>query len=156
MRKNLIDCLKHVGSGLELELTKNAYALYASWYENIETSIHAKRLDTYSLRLMMLLSVNNLIDKIDAEIVKQAIKLCNWQLVVRKLHDPVDADTKIGQMEEKMRRLLNQDPLSDRELKRRTNYNRYGLWYFDSARKNLQRHHEIEWNKESKKWQLKN
>jgi hypothetical protein len=38
------------------------------------------------------------------------IKLCDWQLAVRKLHDLIDADNKIAKMEEKIRRVLSNGP----------------------------------------------
>jgi hypothetical protein len=154
IKQNLLDCLRHVGSGLELDFTDRAYAQYSSWYKNMSTSLHAKRLDTYSLRLCMLLAVNNLMPKIDAMIVKQAIALCDWQLEVRKQYDPVDADNKTAQMEAKIRRVLARSPLKSRELKQSVNYGRYGIWIFDTALKNLQRANEVEYNRKTKQFCL--
>jgi len=110
MKGNLVGVLKHVGTGLELDLTPEAYQLYDDWYNNIETSVHAKRLDTYSLRLMLLLAVNNLKTIIDAETVQDAIDLCDWQFEVRKLHDPIDADSKFAKMEQSIRRQVFMTP----------------------------------------------
>jgi hypothetical protein len=154
LKNNLVNILQHVAGGIELDFTPKAKTVYHTWYMDMKPSVHAKRLDTYSLRLMMLLAVNNLMNIIDAEIVKQAIAICNWQLEVRKIYDPIDADTKIAQMEEKIRRFLSQGMLSMRELKRRVSYNRFGIWYFDSALKNLQRHNEVMWNKKEQKWMI--
>ena len=152
MKGNLLKVLRHVGDGLELDITEDAKAFYHDWYMSLEQSIHAKRLDTYSLRLMMLLAVNSLKSIIDKETVEHATALCDWQLEVRKLHDPIDAESNIAKMEEKIRRCLRKTPLKDWELKRNTAANRDGLWVYDTAKKNLQKAGEIDWEKTNKQW----
>jgi hypothetical protein len=155
LKKNLGEVLRHVGGHSELDMTPSAKRLYHSWYMDGERSIHAKRLDTYALRLMSLLAVNDLKNEVDEETIKKVIALCDWQLQVRKLHDPIDADNKVARMEEKIRRQLkSRGPLKDWELKQKVNANRAGLWVFDTAKKNLERANEIAWIKESKKWRL--
>ena len=57
-------------------------------------------------------------------------------------------------MEERIRRILAIGMKAERELKQKTNANRTGLWFYDTAKKNLQRAKEIDWNKKSKKWKL--
>ena len=52
--------------------------LYHHWYMNLDRSIHAKRLDTYALRFMMLLAVNEMKSTIDESIVDKSIKLMDW------------------------------------------------------------------------------
>ena len=103
---------------------------------------------------MSLLAVNDLKDEIDEKTLSRVIKLCDWQLAVRKLHDPIDADNKIAKMEEKIRRQLVNGPKKERELKQGVNANRAGLWAFDTAKKNLERAGEIALSKNSKKWRL--
>jgi hypothetical protein len=152
MKENLLRVLQHVGNGLELDITLEARNIYHDWYMALEPSVHSKRLDTYSLRLMMLLTINNLKQMIDPEIVEHAIALCNWQLDVRKTHDPIDADTKSAKMEETIRRALKKGPYKDYELKRTVNANRVGLWIYDMAIKNLRKANEIGWDKQSKRW----
>jgi len=152
MESNLVKILKHVGNGLELDIDPDARVFYHNWYMNLERSIHARRLDTYSLRLMMLLAVNNLKTSIDLEVAQQATALCDWELEVRKLHDPIDADTSIAKMEEKIRRQLKRGPLKDRELKQKTGAYRAGLWFYDTALNNLRRAAEVAWNKRNRTW----
>lgn len=152
MRDNLIEVLRHVRGGLGLDFTENAKKFYHEWYMNLEQSIHAKRLDTYSLRLMMLLAINSLKSIIDRKTVEHATALCDWQLEVRKLHDPIDAESNIAKMEEKIRRALKKGPLKDWELKRKTGANRDGLWVYDTAKRNLQKAKEIDWDKSKKQW----
>jgi 5S rRNA maturation endonuclease (ribonuclease M5) len=155
MSENLLKVLRHIGSGIELDINQDAKEIYHDWYLNLDKSIHARRLDTYSLRLMQLLAINNLKSEIDAETVEQAIALCDWQLEIRRIYDPIDADTKIAKMEELIRRALTQGNKKDRELKQRVNAYRAGLWFYETALKNLRKSKEVFWNKKQKSWYLK-
>ena len=84
-----------------------------------DRSVHSRRLDTYALRLMPLLAVNDMKTAIDVETVRKAIFLCDWQLEVRKLHDPIDADNALAKMEEKIRRTVRgNDGLKDWQIKK--------------------------------------
>jgi len=154
LRNGIVDILKSVGQGMELDLTDEAKTVYQTWYLDLEQSIHAKRLDTYSMRLMPLLAINEFKDKIDKETVEKVIALANWQLEVRRLHDPVDAENNVAKLEERIRRSLVSGPKSDRELKQSTNANRIGLWYYGMAINNLRKANEIIWDKNRKLWTL--
>ena len=154
MKKNLDRVLQHAGNFSELNITEQAKEIYHQWYLNLEPSVHARRLDGYALRFMILLAINNLKNEIDTETVNDAIALCDWQLQIRKLHDPIDADSEIAKMEERIRRALNQGALKDRDLKRKTGAYRSGLWVYNSALKNLQKGQEIGWDKKNKQWFL--
>ena len=155
LNENLIKILKHVGDDMALELTPEARSIYDDWYMNrMEQSVHALRLDTYSLRLMMLLAINNLKSEIDAETVKHAIDLCNWQLEVRKMCDPIDADNAIAKMEETIRRHLRRVSLKVWQLKKKVHVERTGLYIFEMAKNNLQKAGEIGWDKRNKVWFL--
>ena len=154
IKNGLVDILKSVGEGVELDLTEEAKELYQSWYLNLEQSIHSKRLDTYTMRLMALLAVNEFKNEIDKGIIEKVIALANWQLEVRQLHDPVDAENKVAKLEERIRRVLKSGPKSDRELKQNTHANREGLWYYNMAITNLQKANEIGWEKQRKLWRL--
>ena len=139
---------------MELDLTPSAIAVYEDWYMNMERSIHAKRLDTYAVRFMSLLAINDLKDIVDEETVRKIIALCNWELEVRKIYSPIDADNKIAKMEEKIRRQLSTGSKKERTLKQNVNANRAGLWVYDQAKKNLGRAEEIFFNKKTKEWRL--
>ncbi len=154
IRTGLVDILKSIGQGMELDLTDEAKELYQEWYMDLLQSIHTKRLDTYSMRLMALLAINESKNEIDKGIIEKVIALANWQLEVRRLHDPVDAETKTARLEEKIRRVLKSGPKSDRELKQNTHANREGLWYYNMAISNLQKANEIGWEKQRKLWRL--
>jgi hypothetical protein len=152
--RRLKDVIRQVERVCEVSLTPGARALYDFWYMNRERSIHVKRLDTYSMRLMPLLAVNELKSEVDEEIVRKVIALANWQLEVRREYDPIDADNKTAAMEEKIRRALKTGPRTDRELKQSTHANRAGLWFYDTAIKNLEHAEEIHRDRRQKRWCL--
>jgi hypothetical protein len=155
-RQRLGGILRHVGSGLELDISSEARELYHQWYMGLERSIHAKRLDTYAMRLMGLLAVNELKSEIDIDVVEMATALADWQLKVRRIHDPIDADNEIARTEEKIRRLLSaRGGLNDRDLRRFANVQKHGLWILSTAKKNLQRAGEIRFDRSEKRYFLK-
>jgi hypothetical protein len=152
--KHLGPLLSTVGNGMMLQITRDAHNIFHNWYLNLERSIHTKRLDTYALRLMPLLAANERKDAVDVEIVEKACKIMNWQLEVRKVHDPIDADNSIARMEEKVRRCLRRRPMGNRELKQFCNAKQAGMWFLETALKNLRKAGEITWGKGEKQWRL--
>jgi hypothetical protein len=106
------------------------------------------------MRFMALLAVNELKAEVDEEIVTKAIRLADWQLEVRRLHDPIDAENTTAKIEEKIRRQLRTGPKTERELKQKTNAHRNGLWFFNMAMKNLTNAREMIWDRKVKQWKL--
>lgn len=152
LKERLVKVQRHVQENPALAVSPEAMKVYDSWYKNRESTIHNKRLDVYALRFMALLAANELKKVVDVEVVKDAMTLADWQLDMRRLHDPIDADSNIAIMEEKIRRYLGKEPKTERDLKRSTHANRAGIWIFENARNNLHRAGEIGWNKEKRKW----
>lgn len=150
----LVSVLRQFKEQPELSITAEARALYDSWYMELERSIHAKRLDTYAIRFMSVLAVNEQKKEIDVDIVHKVIQLMNWQLKVRRLHDPIDADNVIAKLEEKIRRTLELGPKKDRQLKQAVHANRAGLGLYDMARRNLEKAKEIIYNHKLKQWTI--
>ena len=128
-----------------LEMQQDARKKYDDFYKNRERSIYTSRLGTYALRLMPLLAINDFKGEIDEETVEKVITLCNWQLSVRKVYDPIDSETKMAEVEEAIRRQLkNRGALSKRDVRRYTNVDRKGLSYFGRALINLTENGDIE------------
>ena len=152
--KDLGGILALTTEGLTLDMTQKAKARYHEWYINLEQSVHTKRLDTISLRFMILLALNEFESEVDEQIVEKVIAVANWQLAVRRLHDPIDAESTVAKMEEKIRRVLRVGSRKDRELKQATNASRTGLWFYDMAINNLRKSNEIHWLKGSRSWQF--
>ena len=155
MRNDLGKVLRAASLTPELDVTPAARALYEGWYLNLEQSIHTKRLDTYALRFMILLAVNAGKDEVDEPIVQDVIDLMNWQLQARRMHDPIDADSAVAKVEEKIRRVLTTGPRSEYELKRAVHYSRVGTWVYTNAIRNLTKSNEIHFDKTAKTWGLK-
>lgn len=154
IHSGLLEIRNFVRQELVYDYTPGALEVYNAWYFGIKSSVHAKRLDTYSLRLMQLLALNQEKPIIDEEIVTHAIALCDWQLKVRQLFDPIDADSAIAQLEQRILRALGNGPLRDRDLKTKVNAYRSGLWMYDRALENLKKHSDISWDTKTKRWGL--
>ena len=137
-----------------LDATDEAKAEWEEWYKNLPSSEHAKRLDTIGFRLMPLLAFSSGKRVIDVEIIRDVIAILDYELRLRILSDPIDADNNIAKMEEKIRRYLQQlGTLTERELRGKTNADRYGVWAFEAAIKNLQNAEDI-FQVDKKKWAL--
>lgn len=126
-----------------LPIDDDARAVFDEWYFSVESSPLTKRLDGYGMRLMILLAVNDSQTRITPEIVSKVIKLLHWQLEIRRDLDPIDAEGTIARMEETIRRALSRGAMSKRELQRKVNYQRSGLFTWNNATRNLQRAREI-------------
>jgi hypothetical protein len=154
LKTQLGEVLKHAGTVPELDITEDAGALYHEWYMGLERTIHAKRLDTYAMRFMSLLAINEGKRVIDATVIDKVMRLMNWQLEVRKQHDPIDADGQAAKMEERIRRALRVTSMSDRDLKKKVHAERSGIWVYSMGIKNLQSAREIRWDKTASRWLL--
>jgi Protein of unknown function (DUF3987) len=125
-------------------LTPGALAQFRAWYETRTGSIFERRLDTYGHRLMVLLAATTGKPTIDEEVTTAVLTLLRYQLDARRECDPVDAESTIALLEERIRRALARGPLKGRDLKRRLNYQRYGLWAWKTAIANLVEAGEIQ------------
>jgi phage/plasmid primase-like uncharacterized protein len=149
LRRDLEKVIAFIQENPVMDVTPEAFERYDYWYKHPAKSEHATRLDAYALRLMLLLAVNDMKPIVDLETVEKVIKLCDHQLLVRKAHDPVDADNQIAVLEEKIRRnLATRGTLAPRELKKYTNANRTGIQLFQKAIANLLAENEISQDKD--------
>ncbi len=138
---------------LKYRLTSEAQARFEAWYNTYERSIFTKRLDTYGHRLMLLLAATADVHTFDIglDIVEQVINLLSYQLDARRECDPVDAENVIAALEEKIRRALRRGPfnsygkhtLKKRDLKKKVHAERFGLWAWESATRNLREAGEV-------------
>jgi len=104
---------------------------------------------------MILLAINEGKTKIDKDIVSKVVNLLEWQLKVRREVDPIDAEGSIARMEEGIRRALSNGPLGKRELQRKVNYQRAGIFVWTSAMNNLEKMQEVSFNNRNKIYQLR-
>ena len=116
------------------QITPKAKARWADWYHSAPPSEHAKRLDAIGFRLMGLLALTNDKNEIDADTIDTLLAVLDYEIKIRKLTDPIDADDRIARLEQKILRVLGvKERLSRRDLQRLTNARRDGLWAFDKA-----------------------
>jgi len=102
---------------------------------------------------MPLLAINDLKDVVDLETVQKAVTLCDWQLQIRKLHDPIDCDSAMARMEEKIRRTLRaKGYLKDWQLRTSIHADRDGLWIYERAKQNLLKSREITFDRAAKEY----
>jgi hypothetical protein len=158
-KKKIVEAIRNAISTVrechQMEIEPDALATFETWYFGLGRSIHTKRLDGYALRLMPLLALNDGKATVDLDTVRKTISLMDWQKQIREELDPIDAVNEIAALEEKIRRVLKNGPLSTRDLKRAVHASRVGLWIFDQAIRNLSTgiDPEIRINKMSKKWE---
>jgi hypothetical protein len=122
---------------LKFDISSSAKARWTDWYDNIPPSEHARRLDTIGFRLMPLIALTTDKNEVDLETVETVVAILDYELDLRRLTDPIDADNVIAKLEEKIRRHLDGGPLKKRDLQRRVHANRCGIWAFTAAIKNL-------------------
>ena len=142
LKQNLHKVLQFVGEitangRYAMAIDPQAQKIFAAWYFGLEQSTFTKRLDTYGHRLMPLLAINEMKDRITPEIAQRTVTLLNYQLAARKFADPIDADNRIAKLEERIRRLLGGGPMHKRDLERHGNKSRAGSWAWNAALKGL-------------------
>jgi len=130
---------------IELQFDPEAEQILQEWYLSLPDSVHTRRLETYGLRLCILLELSQGETKRITQETALAVRdLLNYELAVRRLYDPIDADTLIARVEESIRRVLaTYGPMTERELKRRVSYQRVGVWVFNQALDNLLKSREV-------------
>lgn len=159
LREQLKEITNLAGRNPKLSINQEANAFYNEWYFNLPDSIYADRMETYSLRLAMLLAVNSLKSVIDLEVMQHATALCDWQIEVRREHDPIAAEDRTSEMEERIRRVLRKGAKSESAIKQAINpwkadNKPISLWVFSNAFKNMQNANEMKYNKTQKVWFL--
>ncbi|MBN1843079.1 MAG: DUF3987 domain-containing protein [Deltaproteobacteria bacterium] len=140
--------LKLINGISGIPIDEDASECWTQVYRKLKgSSPYAKRLDTYGLRLMPLLAVNDLKRTVDLETVNKVIALIEWQYHVREIYDPIDAEGQVARMEETLRRKLRaRGSWKKRELQKSVHYERSGLWVWESATKNLIKNKELNYN----------
>jgi hypothetical protein len=151
---------RHREANGKISLSNEATLRWDDYYmSSMTSSIHSRRLDTYAFKWMMLLALSQEEFEISRETVDRSIDLIDYQLQVRKLYDPIDAENKFAHMEEKIRRYLRANSgryIKRRELSQATNSSRVGVYLFDAAIESLVKAQEIETNGGRKEWRWVN
>jgi hypothetical protein len=129
---------------LALEATTDAKKQWEELYLGLPSSEHVKRLDTLGFRLLALIALTTGKTAIDSETRSTVRLILDYELKMRELTDPIDADNVIAKLEEKVRRVLAlKGPMKARDLKKAVNANRTGIWAFDRAMQNLREAQDV-------------
>jgi hypothetical protein len=123
---------------LDLTIDEEAKEEWERWYNALPNSEHCRRLDTIGFRMLGLIALTTDRTSIDVETVKTVVSILEYEFQLRVLTDPIDADSTIAALEEKIRRQLVKGPLTPRQLQQLVHAHRTGLWAFSSALNNLQ------------------
>ncbi len=137
---------------IEMVFDPEAEAVLQDWYMKLSSSVHERRLEVYGLRLCILLEVSQgETRRITRETALAVRDILEYELAVRRLYDPIDADNAIARVEESIRRVLaTYGPMRERDLKRRVNYQRVGIWAYNTALENLLKSGEVRFNSSKK------
>ncbi|MBI1744682.1 bifunctional DNA primase/polymerase [Candidatus Acetothermia bacterium] len=118
--QDLRACAYSAGSVLKLHLSPQADEALHTWYLSREESDFSKRIDTYAHRFLIIFAVlKREFQEISLETVKQVTALCDYELEVRRECEPVEASSKVAELEEKIRRTLQRGPMKKRDLQRK-------------------------------------
>src|SRR5262249_35123635 len=129
---------------LKLTVSNDARAAWEQWYISLPSSEHSKRLDTIGFRLLALIALATDKTEIDLETVSTVLPILDYELEIRRLTDPIDADNTIARLEIDIRRRLEAEgTLTKRNLRREIHADRYGLWAFETALANLKKAGDI-------------
>lgn len=153
LRYQLRDRLQIVNKDGAIGLDKDAKERWNEYYTQLkwDKSPYTKRLDTYGMRLIPLIAINDLKTTADLETIEKVITLIEWQYAVRRVYDPIDQENTIAKMEEKVRRAILLKPKwAKRELQRKVNYSEDGIWVWDKAVENLISNDEMIFDAKSK------
>lgn len=133
------------------EISVEAEEAWKHWYDHLPKSVHTKRLDTIGRRLIPIFAQTMDKDCVDLDVIERVIPILNYELRLRQITDPIDADNRVARLEEKIRRKLNGGEVPPRKLRQDTHADREGLWAFERALENLLEAGDIEQLNDDKK-----
>jgi hypothetical protein len=134
-----------------VSFTREARLLWTTWYTDFRRRANASetgaRVDTYGLRLCVLLAVCDGSTRITPRVVEAVIDMLEWQLVVRAQYFPTIADNATAALEQKIRKVLARAPgqwFKRKDVYHLINGSRVGTNSFDRALEGLTRNSDIE------------
>ena len=135
-------------------ITPEAEAIWTKWYEALPKDEFVKRLDGLGFRLMPILTATCDKLEVDAEVITAVTNLLNYELEVRKVLHPIDADNAIAKLEQKIVRQVssNENFYTRRELARAIHADRAGYWRFRTALDNMEKNNSVYLNPTTKRY----
>lgn len=143
--------------GYKYTIDDDARELYDTWYKAKPVSEYMRRLDTYALRLAILIALSAGEKTITYKIMLDTLKIIQWQFVLRRENCPIDADNQTAKMEQRIiKQLVKTSPLNNRDLQKRCNAHKYGIGLFKKALDALVKDKQIKYIVTSKEYCLNN
>lgn len=135
-------------------VSPDADRLWDEWYQARARTLFDTRLDTYGLRLQVLLSATRGYFAVGQSVVEDVIKMLAWQLEARRDYNPIDAETLAARTEDRIRRVLTRGPQTERMLFKLVNARRVGHTVFRKAIDALKLGGEIELDSPTRQYRL--
>jgi len=131
-------------NGSVMEVDSEALDLLQEWYESCEASDFTKRLETYGLRILMLMALSEKKRSINEDMAKRCIQLLEWQKEVRESYQPVEYTSVVAQIENLIRKaVMIHSGISKSQLLSRIGAKRFETWKVDKAIETLIKSKEI-------------
>jgi len=132
-------------NGTVLELDLDAYDLLQEWYMSSKSGGDStKRLETYGLRILMIMALSEKKHVIDVEMAKRCIQLLDWQKEVREIYHPVEFANITAQIENLIRKCIMAHPgITKRNLFNQIGSKRFDIQRVDKAVESLIQNKEI-------------
>lgn len=124
----------------------SALILMNDWFQKVSASVNGEEPDPDDYGRINVLGWRNAIHlawlkgqkEITAEDMTQILKLCDYQLAMRKKCKPSTGENPTALLEDKIRRIVTEKgKIKVRDARRKLNANRYGITTWDRAVKNL-------------------
>jgi len=107
-RQELIDICQFVVDNyneprmMVIDMTTPARLLYDLFYKELEEIDENKRIDSYSLRFMIILALIQRKTVVDEEVVRDVIKIMTWQSEMRVRYAPIEGANIYAKLENKI------------------------------------------------------
>lgn len=136
--EQLLSNLRNVPPSGFIEVSTQGYGVFNEWYLQEQNSgIYSTRLDTYGLRLAVLMAVNEGMSLIDERLMERVVKILDWQRTIREIYDPDDSENTVAKLESAIKKQLLKGPKTKSFLRRYGHGDRSGIYYFNMALNNL-------------------
>lgn len=127
-----------------IEVDPDALQLLQEWYEFCESSDYTKRLETYGLRILMLMALSEKKFTIDESMAKRCIQLLEWQKEVREAYHPMEYTSITAQIENLIRKaVMLHSGIPKGQLLSRIGSKRFETWKVEKAIETLVKSREI-------------
>jgi hypothetical protein len=143
MRK-LTNLMEKFPQGTVIEISLEAEKRMDEWYKSFERTEFTTRIESYGLRILMIMAVSEGKTTIDLDMAERVISLLDWQVKVRDTYQPQDYTDTMSRIENLIRRAVKKNPWIDEGILLKNIHSaRFDSWKVDKAFENLLRNKEL-------------